>query len=70
MDASHLNTILLTVVGFFVGRVLKKVDDIDLSTKTISMDVAIIKADRQLIWDKIEQMESDLEELKRLVKAS
>jgi uncharacterized protein YoxC len=69
MDTAHLNTVLLAIVGFFMGRVLKKVDDIDSSTKSISMDVAIIKADRQLIWDKIKQMEDDLEELKRLVKA-
>jgi uncharacterized protein YoxC len=69
MDAEHLNTILLAVVGFFMSRVLKKVDDIDYSTKNIGTDVAIIKADRQLIWDKIQQMEQDLEELKRLIKS-
>ena len=70
METAHLNTILLAIVGFFTSRVLKKVDDIDLSTKTIALDVAVIKADRELIWTKIQQMESDLEELKRLVKAS
>lgn len=69
MDTGHLNTVLLAIVGFFMGRVLKKVDDIDSSTKSISLDVAIIKADRQLIWDKIQQMESDLEELKRLIRS-
>mgnify|MGYP003337383840 FL=1 len=69
METAHLNTVLLAIVGFFTGRVLKKVDDIDLSTKTIALDVAVIKADRELIWTKIQQMESDLEELKRLVKA-
>ncbi len=69
METAHLNTILLAIVGFFTRRLLKKVDDIDHSTKTIALDVAVIKADRELIWTKIQQMESDLEELKRLVKA-
>ena len=68
MDSGMFNSILIGIVGFFVTRVLKKVDDIDLATKSISTDVALIKADRQLIWDKIKQMEEDLEELKRLVK--
>ena len=68
MDASYLNTLLLAVSGYFLGRVLKKVDEIDLSTKNISLDIALIKQDRQLIWDKIKEMEADLEELKRLVK--
>lgn len=68
METAHLNTILLAIVGFFTSRVLKKVDDIDLSTKTIALDVAVIKADRELIWTKINQMEADLEELKRLVR--
>ena len=63
------NSLLLAVVGYFVSRVLSKVDDIDLSAKTISTDIALIKQDRQLIWDKINQMEADLEELKRLVKS-
>lgn len=67
MDPQVLNTVLTGIVGFFVTRVLKKVDDIDLSTKSISTDVALIKHDRQLIWEKINQMEGDLEELKRLV---
>lgn len=68
MDSGMFNSILIGIVGFFVTRVLKKVDDIDLATKSISTDVALIKADRQLIWDKIKQMEEDLEELKRLIK--
>ena len=68
MDAGYLNTLLLAVSGYFLGRVLKKVDDIDLSTKNISLDIALIKQDRQLIWDKIKEMEADLEELKRLIK--
>ncbi len=68
MDAGYLNTLLLAVVGYFLSRVLKKVDEIDMSTKAISLDIALIKADRQLIWDKIKEMEQDLEELKRLVK--
>lgn len=68
MDASYLNTLLLAVSGYFLGRVLKKVDEIDLSTKNISLDIALIKQDRQLIWDKIKEMEADLEELKRLIK--
>ena len=46
METAHLNTVLLAIVGFFTGRVLKKVDDIDLSTKTIALDVSVIKADR------------------------
>lgn len=69
MDASYLNTLLLAVSGYFLGRVLKKVDEIDLSTKNISLDIALIKQDRQLIWDKIKEMEADLEELKRLIKS-
>jgi uncharacterized protein YoxC len=68
MDAGYLNTLLLAVVGYFLGRVLKKVDEIDVSTKAISLDIALIKQDRQLIWDKIKEMEQDLEELKRLLK--
>jgi len=68
MDAGYLNTLLLAVSGYFLGRVLKKVDEIDLSTKNISLDIALIKQDRQLIWDKIKEMEADLEELKRLIK--
>lgn len=69
MDPQLINSLLLAVVGYFVSRVLSKVDDIDLSAKTISTDIALIKQDRQLIWDKINQMEADLEELKRLVKS-
>lgn len=69
MDQQLLNSLLIAVVGYFVTRVLKKVDDIDLSTKSISTDIALIKQDRQLIWEKINQMECDLEELKRLVKS-
>lgn len=68
MDTAYINTLLLGLVGFFLGRVLKKVDEIDVSTKAISLDIALIKQDRQLIWDKIKEMEQDLEELKRLVK--
>jgi uncharacterized protein YoxC len=68
MDSATINTVLLTVVGFFTTRVLKKVDDIDGMVKVISTDVALIKADRQLIWDKIKQMEEDIEELKRILK--
>lgn len=69
VDSSMLNSLLIAIVGFFTTRVLKKVDDIDLAAKAISTDIALIKADRQLIWDKIKQMEDDLEELKRLVKS-
>lgn len=68
MDPQVINGILTVIVGFFVSRVLKKVDDIDLAAKSISTDVALIKQDRQLIWDKINRMEEDLEELKRLIK--
>ena len=67
MDTQMINTILLAVVSYFISRVMKKIDDIDSSTKSISTDIALIKQDRQLIWDKIAQMESDLEELKRLI---
>lgn len=69
MDPVMLNSLLIAIVGFFTTRVLKKVDDIDLSAKAISTDIALIKADRQLIWDKIKQMEADLEELKCLIKS-
>jgi uncharacterized protein YoxC len=68
MDPQLINGALTAIVGFFVSRVLKKVDDIDLAAKSISTDVALIKQDRQLIWDKINRMEEDLEELKRLMK--
>ena len=68
MDQASINTVLLAIVGFFTSRVLKKVDDIDIMAKGISTDVALIKADRQLIWDKIKQMEEDIEELKRILK--
>jgi len=64
-----LNSVLIAIVGFFTTRVLKKVDDIDIAAKAISTDIALIKADRQLIWDKIKQMEDDLEELKRLIRS-
>lgn len=67
MDTQMINTILLAVVSYFISRVMKKIDDIDSSTKSISTDIALIKQDRQLIWDKIAQMEGDLEELKRLI---
>jgi hypothetical protein len=69
MGQDYINTVLLALVGFFLSRLIKKIDDIDISTKIIVTDVALIKQDRQLIWDKIEEMEADLEELKRLVKA-
>lgn len=69
VDSSMLNSVLIAVVGFFTTRVLKKVDDIDIAAKAISTDIALIKADRQLIWDKIKQMEDDLEELKRLIRS-
>ncbi len=68
MDTQLLNSLLIAVVGFFVTRVLKKVDEIDLAAKIIVTDIALIKQDRQLIWDKIKQMESDLEELKCLIR--
>ena len=68
MDPQLINGALTAIVGFFVSRVLKKVDDIDLAAKSISTDVALIKQDRQLIWDKINRMEEDLEELKRLIR--
>lgn len=68
MDASYINTVLLGLAGFFLNRVLKKVDEIDISTKNISLDIALIKQDRQLIWDKIKEMEADLSELKRILK--
>jgi len=29
MDASYINTVLLGLAGFFLNRVLKKVDEID-----------------------------------------
>ena len=67
MDPQVINGLLTAIVGFFVSRVLRKVDDIDLAAKSISTDVALIKQDRQLIWDKINRMEEDLEELKRLL---
>lgn len=68
MDAGLLNSVLIAVVGFFVARVLRKVDDIDIHTRAIGTDIALIKADRQMIWDKIKQMEADLEELKCILK--
>lgn len=68
MDPSVINGILTAIVGYFVTRVLGKVDDIDVAAKAISTDIALMKADRQLIWDKIKQMEADLEELKTLVR--
>lgn len=67
MNPIHLNTLLLGIIGFFMARLIKKLDEVDVSAKTIVTDIALIKQDRQLIWDKINQMESDLEELKRLV---
>jgi uncharacterized protein YoxC len=67
IDPQVINGLLTAIVGFFVSRVLRKVDDIDLAAKSISTDVALIKQDRQLIWDKINRMEEDLEELKRLL---
>jgi hypothetical protein len=57
------------MVGFFLHRLIRKIDEIDVSAKLIVTDVALIKQDRQLIWDKIEEMEADLAELKRLVKS-
>ena len=69
MSPEHVNTILLGLVGFFLHRLIRKIDEIDVSAKMIVTDVALIKQDRQLIWDKIEEMENDLRELKRLVKA-
>jgi len=69
MEAQFLNSILIAIVGYFVARVLKKVDDIDVSARGISTDIALIKQDRKLIWEKISQMEADLEELKCLVKS-
>jgi hypothetical protein len=69
METSMLNSILIGIVGFFVARVLKKVDDIDVSARAISTDIALIKQDRKLIWEKINQMEADLEELKCLMKS-
>lgn len=69
MKTSMLNSILIGIVGFFVARVLKKVDDIDVSARAISTDIALIKQDRKLIWEKINQMEADLEELKCLMKS-
>ena len=68
MSPEHLNTILLGLVGFFLHRLIRKIDEIDVSAKIIITDVALIKQDRQLIWDKINEMEADLEELKRLVR--
>jgi hypothetical protein len=68
MDTQLLNSVLLAALGFFVTRILKKADDIDLATKSISTDIALIKADRQLIWDKINQMEKDLDQLKFLLR--
>lgn len=68
MTPEHVNTILLAMVGFFLHRLIRKIDDIDVSAKIIVTDVALIKQDRQLIWDKIAEMEQDLEELKRLVR--
>lgn len=69
MSPEHVNTILLGLVGFFLHRLIRKIDEIDVSAKMIVTDVALIKQDRQLIWDKIEEMENDLRELKRLVGA-
>lgn len=69
MDTQLLNSLLLAALGFFVTRILKKADDIDLATKSISIDIALIKNDRKLIWDKINQMELDLEQLKELIKS-
>ena len=68
MDTQLLNSVLLAALGFFVTRILKKADDIDLATKSISTDIALIKADRQLIWGKINQMEKDLDQLKYLLR--
>ena len=68
MSPEHINTILLGLVGFFLHRVIRKIDEIDVSAKIIVTDVALIKQDRQLIWDKINELEADLEELKRLVR--
>lgn len=68
METQLLNTLLIGIVGFFLARVLKKVDDIDVSARSIVTDIALIKQDRQLIWDKIARMEQDLEELKRLIR--
>jgi len=69
MDSGLINSALIAVVMFFITRVLKKLDDIDSIAKSIGTDIALIKADRALIWDKIKQMEDDLEELKRLLKS-
>jgi hypothetical protein len=67
MTTEYLNTLLLGVVGFFLSKASTKMDKVDDSVKNIGTDIALIKQDRQLIWDKIRQMENDIEELKRLL---
>lgn len=67
MTTEYLNTLLLGIVGFFLSKASSKMDKVDESVRTIGTDIALIKQDRELIWDKIRQMEDDLEELKRLV---
>lgn len=67
MTTEYLNTILLGVVGFFLSKASSKMEKVDESVRSIGTDIALIKQDRQLIWDKIREMEQDLEELKRLL---
>jgi uncharacterized protein YoxC len=67
MTTEYLNTVLLGIVGFFLSKASSKMEKVDESVRNIGTDIALIKQDRQLIWDKIREMEQDLEELKRLL---
>jgi len=69
MSTEYVNTILLAIVGFFLSKASGKMDKVDESLRSISTDVALIKHDRELIWDKINEMEKDLEELKRILRS-
>lgn len=46
-----------------------KLDKVDETLQSIGTDVALIKHDRELIWNKINEMERDLEELKRILRS-
>lgn len=67
MTTEYLNTLLLGIVGFFLSKASSKMEKVDESVRHIGTDIALIKQDRQLIWDKIREMEEDLEELKSLL---
>jgi archaellum component FlaC len=68
VDLFHsLAPVMSGVAVYFIQKMSGKLDKLDDSINEFSIAIEVSKIDRQKIWDRLEKLELDIDELKRIL---